>query len=62
MVLPAICSAPRPASTPTPQTEANVTPLREEDAYPASPQDAYGWEKLIAERLCLYYTDEFVEQ
>jgi GDP-D-mannose 3',5'-epimerase len=41
------------------QTEANVAPLKEEDAYPASPQDAYGWEKLLAERLCLYYTGEF---
>jgi GDP-D-mannose 3', 5'-epimerase len=41
------------------QTEANLNPLREEDAYPASPQDAYGWEKLVAERLCLYYTGEF---
>ncbi|ONI74119.1 NAD-dependent dehydratase [Kribbella sp. ALI-6-A] len=40
------------------QTEANVTALREEDAYPANPQDAYGWEKLIAERLCLAYTEE----
>jgi GDP-D-mannose 3',5'-epimerase len=41
------------------QMEADVTPLREEDAYPAQPQDAYGWEKLIAERLCLHYRDEF---
>jgi GDP-D-mannose 3', 5'-epimerase len=41
------------------QTDADVTPLREEDAYPANPQDAYGWEKLISERLCLYYADEF---
>ena len=41
------------------QTEAEVTPLKEEDAYPADPQDAYGWEKLIAERLSLYYADEF---
>ncbi len=41
------------------QTDAEVTPLREEDAYPANPQDAYGWEKLVAERLCLYYADEF---
>ena len=40
------------------QADAAVTPLREEDAYPANPQDAYGWEKLIAERLCLYYSDE----
>jgi GDP-D-mannose 3',5'-epimerase len=40
------------------QADAEVTPLREEDAYPANPQDAYGWEKLISERLCEYYTDE----
>lgn len=41
------------------QTEASAAPLKEEDVYPADPQDAYGWEKLIAERLCLYYTEEF---
>jgi GDP-D-mannose 3', 5'-epimerase len=41
------------------QTDADVTPLREEDAYPANPQDAYGWEKLVSERLCQYYADEF---
>src|ERR671923_1668296 len=41
------------------QAEASITPLREEDVYPADPQDAYGWEKLLAERLCLYYTGEF---
>jgi GDP-D-mannose 3', 5'-epimerase len=41
------------------QMEADVTPLREEDAYPAQPQDAYGWEKLIAERLCQYYGEEY---
>ena len=41
------------------QMDANVTPLREEDAYPAQPQDAYGWEKLVAERLCLYYHQEY---
>lgn len=40
------------------QTDAAVTPLREEDAYPANPQDAYGWEKLISERLCEYYSGE----
>jgi GDP-D-mannose 3',5'-epimerase len=40
------------------QVDADVTPLREEDAYPADPQDAYGWEKLISERLCEYYSDE----
>ena len=43
------------------QLEAEVVPLREEDAYPAQPQDAYGWEKLIAERLCLYYQEYGIE-
>jgi GDP-D-mannose 3',5'-epimerase len=41
------------------QLAADVTPLKEEDAYPAQPQDAYGWEKLVAERLCLYYGEEY---
>jgi nucleoside-diphosphate-sugar epimerase len=41
------------------QEDANVTPLKEEDAYPAQPQDAYGWEKLIAERLCLHYHEDY---
>jgi GDP-D-mannose 3', 5'-epimerase len=41
------------------QDDADVTPLREEHAYPAMPQDAYGWEKLMAERLCQYYTRDY---
>ncbi len=41
------------------QTDANVQPLREEDAYPAQPQDAYGWEKLLTERLCLHYSEDY---
>ena len=41
------------------QTDADVKPLREEDAYPAQPQDAYGWEKLITEKLCEYYTHDY---
>jgi len=41
------------------QEDANVTPLREEDAYPAFPQDAYGWEKLISERLCTHYREDY---
>jgi GDP-D-mannose 3', 5'-epimerase len=41
------------------QDHTDVVPLREEVAYPANPQDAYGWEKLVAERLCLYYAEEF---
>lgn len=41
------------------QTDANVTPLKESDAYPAAPQDAYGWEKLVTEKLCEYYTSQY---
>jgi GDP-D-mannose 3', 5'-epimerase len=41
------------------QTEANVVPLKEEDAYPAMPQDAYGWEKLVMERLCTHYREDY---
>ncbi len=41
------------------QMEVDVTPLKEEDAYPAAPQDAYGWEKLIAERLCRHYREDY---
>ena len=41
------------------QTETNVVPLKEEDAYPAQPQDAYGWEKLLTERLCQHYADDY---
>jgi GDP-D-mannose 3',5'-epimerase len=41
------------------QMDANVTPLREEDAYPALPQDAYGWEKLITERLCTHFREDY---
>lgn len=41
------------------QTDTAVAPLKEEDAYPAAPQDAYGWEKLITERLCMHYRDDY---
>jgi GDP-D-mannose 3', 5'-epimerase len=41
------------------QLEADVEPLREEEAYPAAPQDAYGWEKLITERLCEHYREDY---
>jgi nucleoside-diphosphate-sugar epimerase len=41
------------------QGDADVTPLREDQAYPADPQDAYGWEKLLSERACQYFRDEF---
>jgi GDP-D-mannose 3', 5'-epimerase len=41
------------------QEDANVKPLKEDDAYPAYPQDAYGWEKLISERLCMHYFEDY---
>jgi nucleoside-diphosphate-sugar epimerase len=41
------------------QTAADVVPLKESDAYPAYPQDAYGWEKLITERLCTHYAEDY---
>jgi nucleoside-diphosphate-sugar epimerase len=41
------------------QLDTQVTPLKESDAYPADPQDAYGWEKLITERLCKYFSDDY---
>jgi nucleoside-diphosphate-sugar epimerase len=41
------------------QTTTDVQPLKEEEAYPAQPQDAYGWEKLVTERLCLHYGEDY---
>jgi len=41
------------------QTDTAVIPLSEDDAYPAQPQDAYGWEKLITERLCIHYREDY---
>lgn len=41
------------------QMETTIAPLKEEDAYPAQPQDAYGWEKLVTERLCIHYNEEY---
>lgn len=41
------------------QLDANVIPLKEDDVYPAQPQDAYGWEKLITERLCTHYNEDY---
>jgi GDP-D-mannose 3',5'-epimerase len=41
------------------QLETQVTPLKESDAYPAEPQDAYGWEKLMTERLCTHYREDY---
>lgn len=41
------------------QTETHIAPLKEEEAYPAQPQDAYGWEKLVTERMCTHYQEEY---
>jgi nucleoside-diphosphate-sugar epimerase len=41
------------------QERADVAPLRESDVYPAQPQDAYGWEKLLTERLCISYRQDY---
>jgi nucleoside-diphosphate-sugar epimerase len=41
------------------QNVARVAPLKETDAYPAMPEDGYGWEKLIAERLCRHFYEDF---
>lgn len=41
------------------QEETDVVPLKEADAYPAMPQDAYGWEKLVSERLCEHYREDY---
>lgn len=41
------------------QNTTTVDPLKESDAYPADPQDAYGWEKLLTERLCTHYREDY---
>lgn len=41
------------------QTSPDVVPLREEDAWPAQPEEGYGLEKLFAEKLCQYYSEDF---
>jgi nucleoside-diphosphate-sugar epimerase len=41
------------------QGSPDVTPLKESDAYPADAEDGYGWEKLMAERLCRHYQEDY---
>ena len=41
------------------QKDQDVTPLCEEDAHPAEPEPGYGWEKLYAEQLCQYFTQDY---
>lgn len=41
------------------QMQSDNQGLRETDAYPAMPDTGYGWEKLMGERLCIYYRQDF---
>jgi GDP-D-mannose 3', 5'-epimerase len=41
------------------QISPDVAPLREEDAFPAQPEEGYGLEKLYAEKLCQYYSEDY---
>ena len=41
------------------QKETFVPGLKESDAYPAEPEDGYGWEKLVSERMCRHFTEDF---
>jgi nucleoside-diphosphate-sugar epimerase len=41
------------------QESPDLKALSEADAYPADPEPGYGWEKLYAEELCKYYTNDF---
>jgi GDP-D-mannose 3',5'-epimerase len=41
------------------QSKSNVTALKESDAYPADAEDGYGWQKLMTERLCRHYHEDY---
>jgi len=41
------------------QGEVGIRPLRETDAIPANPEKGYGWEKLFAEQLASYFSEEY---
>jgi nucleoside-diphosphate-sugar epimerase len=41
------------------QDSPDVTPLAEEHAYPADAEDGYGWAKLMSERMCRHYREDF---
>lgn len=41
------------------QKDANVVALKEDDAFPAQPEEGYGLEKLYAEKLCEYVTEDY---
>jgi GDP-D-mannose 3', 5'-epimerase len=41
------------------QNRPDVPPLKEADAYPADAEDGYGWQKLMTERLCRHYHEDY---
>ena len=41
------------------QKDSKVTPLKEEDATPADPDQFYGWEKIVTEKLCEAYHNDY---
>ncbi|MGY8732898.1 MAG: NAD-dependent epimerase/dehydratase family protein [Pirellulales bacterium] len=41
------------------QNEPDIAGLKEEEVLPAAPEEGYGWEKLYAEKLCQYYTEDY---
>jgi len=41
------------------QKDSRVKMLKEEDVYPADAEPGYGWEKLMAELACQYYTEDY---
>lgn len=41
------------------QSGPEVPMLREDDAYPADSEDGYGWQKLMTERLCRLYREDY---
>jgi GDP-D-mannose 3',5'-epimerase len=41
------------------QGQPSVMPLKEADAYPADAEDGYGWQKLLTERLCRHYHEDY---
>jgi len=44
------------------QDNPKIIPLKEEEAYPADAEDGYGWEKLIMERTCRHFREDFALQ
>jgi len=40
------------------QDQPDIAGLKEEQAMPAAPEEGYGWEKLFAEKMCQYYTED----